>query len=891
MSYLTLGRVTAEGCFSDADLNHDGKLSFEEFRKWYSEPARSKLNRMVDGEEPSDTTLSLESIKKITGLENFSTEEVFEVFYDATAGEQVDRDTFRACFRRLAETKDAQLSGYSTSLLDSLFDIFDMDKNGFVDFEELESGISVLCKGTRDEKIQAAFALYDTNGDGRISLEEMTTYMSSVFKVLYKSSPETAAAMGVSAEELGEITAKQCFEEADINKDGSLTYEEFKEWYMKPGKPGNLETAELAARSDSNWNSLKEVQRLTCLEQYDVNEVIRQFKGFAKSGNYLTRNEFRMCFDRIIASAVGTFENEAERQKCNLLIEKLFDIFDQDGNDRVDFRELTMGLSILCGNRNAIEKIKASFELYDENGDGYISPEEMKRYLCCVFKVIYETVPGTQQRMKGLSPEELANVTTIECFEECDKNHDGVLSFEEFTGWYLSSPDGIAMQDISENLSSWMSLNEVRKITGLENYTVEDVFEEFAKVADREGSLDRSAFNQIFLKLGPASESREDRMKLEMVLDTLFRVFDTDGNGVVDFNELASGVSILCGGDEESKAKAAFALYDYDSDGYISLDEMQRYLTSIFKVVYETQPGTKERANGATPEELAAATAEQIFVEADLNGDGKLSLEEFTKWYMKDNETKQLSDRATSWLSLPEVQRLTQLNLYTPQQAFEVLAQYANSEGYIDKQGFFTAFKRLIKARGHIQEEDKDRTRLILHRLFDIFDADNNGVVDFAEVASGLSILCGGQARMKAKAAFRLYDYDDNGFISLDEMERYLTCIFKIMYEAQPGTREQMGGVSPEALAKATTQQAFMEADLNNDGKLSFEEFERWYNAGDAHAPETQARPPRAIIPRPIPTDALKRLSMEEIRRLTNLSEYTAVQVCTDSVLTLRFLR
>ena len=38
----------------------------------------------------------------------------------------------------------------------------------------------------------------------------------------------------------------------------------------------------------------------------------------------------------------------------------------------------------------------------------------------------------------------------------------------------------------------------------------------------------------------------------------MFDLFDTDGNGVVDFSELASGLSVLCGGSRDDKAKQHF---------------------------------------------------------------------------------------------------------------------------------------------------------------------------------------------------------------------------------------------------------------------------------------------------------------------------------------------
>jgi Ca2+-binding EF-hand superfamily protein len=57
------------------------------------------------------------------------------------------------------------------SMTEKLFSIFDRDGNGVVDRGELAVGISILCPGSQEDKIKAAFDLYDENGDGVISLE------------------------------------------------------------------------------------------------------------------------------------------------------------------------------------------------------------------------------------------------------------------------------------------------------------------------------------------------------------------------------------------------------------------------------------------------------------------------------------------------------------------------------------------------------------------------------------------------------------------------------------------------------------------------------------------------------------------------------------------------
>ena len=85
-----------------------------------------------------------------------------------------------------------------------------------VDFSELASGISVLCGGTSQVKVQQAFGLFDFNGDGFISLTEFTTYLASVFKTMFLLQPETQAQIGASPEELAKVTAEECFAEADL---------------------------------------------------------------------------------------------------------------------------------------------------------------------------------------------------------------------------------------------------------------------------------------------------------------------------------------------------------------------------------------------------------------------------------------------------------------------------------------------------------------------------------------------------------------------------------------------------------------------------------------------------------------------------------------------------
>lgn len=52
-------------------------------------------------------------------------------------------------------------------------------------------GLSTLSRGSLDEKLRWTFSLYDINGDGRITREEMTDIVSAVYDLMGKFSEPT----------------------------------------------------------------------------------------------------------------------------------------------------------------------------------------------------------------------------------------------------------------------------------------------------------------------------------------------------------------------------------------------------------------------------------------------------------------------------------------------------------------------------------------------------------------------------------------------------------------------------------------------------------------------------------------------------------------------------
>ncbi|XP_041914793.1 calsenilin-like isoform X1 [Alosa sapidissima] len=133
----------------------------------------------------------------------------------------VDEETFKMIYSQFFPQGDA------TTYAHFLFNAFDTDRSGSIRFEDFVIGLSVLLRGSVNEKLRWAFNLYDINKDGYITKEEMLAIMKSIYDMMGRYTTPSVK------EDAPFVHVEKFFQKMDKNKDGVVTFDEFIETCQK----------------------------------------------------------------------------------------------------------------------------------------------------------------------------------------------------------------------------------------------------------------------------------------------------------------------------------------------------------------------------------------------------------------------------------------------------------------------------------------------------------------------------------------------------------------------------------------------------------------------------------------------------------------------------------
>uniref|UniRef100_H3AGA8 Si:ch211-245j22.3 n=1 Tax=Latimeria chalumnae TaxID=7897 RepID=H3AGA8_LATCH len=100
-------------------------------------------------------------------------------------------------------------------------------------------------------------------------------------------------------------------------------------------------------------------------------------------------------------------------------------------------------------------------------------------------------------------------------------------------------------------------------------------------------------------------------------------------DGIVDFREYVTAISMLIQGTPEEKLRWSFKLYDKDKDGSITRSEMLEIMQAVYKM---SLAASLTKVDPLTAEECT----NRIFVRLDKDKDAVINLQEFTEGALDD---------------------------------------------------------------------------------------------------------------------------------------------------------------------------------------------------------------------------------------------------------------
>lgn len=145
----------------------------------------------------------------------------------------------------------------------------------------------------------------------------------------------------------------------------------------------------------------------------------------------------------------------------------------------------------------------------------------------------------------------------------------------------------------------------VKQVTLTEDQKA-DLKEAFALFdADGDGKITAKELGSVLKAMGQNPSETE--------LNDMISEVDIDGNGTIEyaeFQELMTSSKHVQDVSSEDEMKEAFAMFDQNKDGFISLEELHHLMSTL-------------------GEKLTAAEAQDMLREADQDGDGRINYAEF----------------------------------------------------------------------------------------------------------------------------------------------------------------------------------------------------------------------------------------------------------------------
>jgi len=873
--------------FAMADLNQDGEINYVEFVSALFPAAsdglskfRSRLGAITDVkmafkrfDADGDGEISIMELKNGAGS-GFSTGEIAAVFAlgDSDQDGKLSFAEFAQLVLPAAREKVCTLkkSFKGPQEVQAAFQKFDVNKDGMISCEELKNGLNGCGLRFNDQEVQTIFAMADIDGDGEISMNEFAILLGSGSA----PQPQQVAAKSSGSIQFKSIDElKNAFKRFDVNSDGHLDRNEFKQLVSACGGGSDLEVDALFKKGDIDGDGKIDYQELIKLMFPQSAQALQKLQK-----SFSSLNDVKAAFKRYDADGDGHVSKSELQQVMTGFsaaeVDAIFSLGDKDQSGGIDYQEF-IGLMLpnapatiakLGMSFRSISNVKESFKKFDVNHDGQISRSELKNGMKLSdadLEVVFAL--GDLDGDGEISMSEFVLImcplakNAVNRFRNCFKDiHELIAAFAQFD----SNNDGaISQQELSagmRNMRMSFSNEETNAIFAAAdiNQDGEIAYTEFVSLMIPTAGDALLKFRKAFSNVQNAKNA--------------FNKFDTDGDAEITVQELKNGMGPNF---SENEVKAVFALGDTDQDGSISFLEFAKLMIPTatdalakfwkcfrdMKVVrqafkqfdtdndgaitrQEVIQGMKVSGRDFTSEEI-----DTLFVLADRDGDGQIDFPEFALIMIP---------------SAPE--RIAKLRRkFNSKSAAEAAFKKfdTNNDGAIDSKELSSG----LKNSGILLTDQEVET------IFAVADLDGDGQIDMGEFGQLLGVGGGAKAPAPAaggnattivakfrglyktidqvRSAFNQYDVDRDGSISKQELEQgmvksgqFTAQESKIVFDLAdsdgdgsidigefvqlmfPSAGQLISNLKQNFASEADVRAAFASWDSNKDGQISFAE-------------------------------------------------------------------
>lgn len=531
-----------------------------------------------------------------------------------------------------------------------------------------------------------------------------------------------------------------------------------------------------------------------------------------------------------------------------------------------------------------VSELVSWFVAIDVDGNGMIDPPEVDIFLRQVF-------PG--------APEELIVQVRNVVLTAADQNNDGKIDIAEFVQLIRDRKQeavslGILPPDANQDLSAGappqpaaadsnaLLPHIISQLTTEEIDMVRDCF--IYLDANGDGFVDRTE-----LMTGVAAVVGAERFPdVQAYLDKIFDVADKDQDGCLNLTEFlasfadgpgavphevvlsaVSRVRVRLTDDDIANLQQCFQSIDTNQDGYVDSAELLAALRQVMSG--NTQDGSIEQL------------VTVVMATADTDMDGKLNLSEFIRSFQEDQGVLPASfiafrgalsgpDDATANSGSPtessrtgtNVRKLLPEELELLHAAFENLDK--NTDGFVDFQELLEALTETLRAQLDLGQIQALTTEIIRQA-----DSNQDGKLTIAEFmknfqASELMMIPVGaalQRRLEAQERFltilanddlrrliKVFEYLDvnqDGYLTKEEIVPVVLTAVQVSYPELAGE-----------VVEEFTSEILRQADVDQDGRISIEEFVNSFIRGYGVLPMDAVRQAADYLK--------KQLTQEELR-------------------------